>query len=715
MSTNEELLAHIQALTANQSSLIETINALKQKADDPFVQFKTPDPIKNLTTFSGNKRETQAWLEDVESQPIYPQFVRAVKTKIIGEAKEIIIASGNPNSWEDIKDALLNSYGDRRDLISHIQSLFYAKKDPTNTKFTYADEQIKYNREDVEVTDEFLNAYERTALKNILNHYSDIIYAEEQKLSFTHSIKHKIRTIDDMSIHTKSYRYPQIYEEEVQNQVQKLLRDGIISESISPYTSPIWIVPKKADASGTKEIRLVIDYRKLNEKTISDRYPIPEITEILDKLGKAIYFSTIDLVSGFHQIQLDENDREKTAFSNNGGKYEFTRMPFGLKMRPQHFKGKEKFCFKICYAYSFLFYLQVLAIARYQRHRIASAILEVTLSAQLTITHHRNPFGSSNFNLVSQPPGSQKLYTNSPMSNIFQLVGSILIVYCPYYICILWTNIINALCGDQGLYTGLSGFGKIEMKIPKIILQISVILLTLSPSVNAFFYGIRNKNIKKSFYNIWRKQKSKLAIQYEIQARTPSTCGSRRPSISGTTSSQPLLQEQLSGTFLEISKTNIDNPQTTCNVRSELSWSSNCRSSSYSVVNYSPEDLKYLTVGTRNTSVPKFDRLPSNFTQLSQKIGRLSMITCHQRRIVRRYSPFGSKPKITIVKTISEEKQISFDHEYAPGNVKTVQTKSDTKPSQFSELNTIRPTSFRKYSSLQGMILTGSSTLESDV
>ena len=136
--TREELIAQIQRLTENQEALFQTISALQMKADDPFVQFRTPDPIKNLPTFSGNKRETQAWLEDVEStldlfeaykgQAIYSQLVRAVKAKIIGEAKEILIASGNPNSWEEIKNALLNSYGDRRDLTSHIQSLFYAKQ-----------------------------------------------------------------------------------------------------------------------------------------------------------------------------------------------------------------------------------------------------------------------------------------------------------------------------------------------------------------------------------------------------------------------------------------------------------------------------------------------------------------------------------------------------------------------------------------------------------
>lgn len=114
--------------------------------------------------------------------------------------------------------------------------------------------------------DDHMNNEEKEALQEVIKQNKEVLYTESDKLSFTHKIKHKIRTTDCIPVHTKSYKYPYAFENEVQEQVRKMLNDGIIKESISPYTSPVWVVPKKTDAIGRKKFRLVIDYRKLNEK-----------------------------------------------------------------------------------------------------------------------------------------------------------------------------------------------------------------------------------------------------------------------------------------------------------------------------------------------------------------------------------------------------------------------------------------------------------------
>ena len=85
----------------------------------------------------------------------------------------------------------------------------------------------------------------------------------------------------------------------------------------------MWVVPRKADPRGNRRWRMVNDYRLLNERTVGDAYPLPNITDILDQLGGSKYLTVFDLAPGFHQIEVEPKDRYKTAFSTPFGHSEF--------------------------------------------------------------------------------------------------------------------------------------------------------------------------------------------------------------------------------------------------------------------------------------------------------------------------------------------------------------------------------------------------------
>ena len=145
-----------------------------------------------------------------------------------------------------------------------------------------------------------LSSSEKDKLLEVLQRHETAFYKPDESLTCSTVVECAINTTDDVPVHQKVYPYPAAYVDEVNMQIDKLLNDGIIRPSRSAWTSPVWIVPKKTDASGVKKFRMVIDYRKINKKTISDRYPMPEINYVLDQLKGQTFFTTLDLPSGFH-------------------------------------------------------------------------------------------------------------------------------------------------------------------------------------------------------------------------------------------------------------------------------------------------------------------------------------------------------------------------------------------------------------------------------
>lgn len=167
----------------------------------------------------------------------------------------------------------------------------------------------------------------------LLVEFGDVIATDDQDVGNTTLTSHCIDVQDAAPIRQAARRLPIHKRSEVKKHLDQMLAADVIEPSSSPWSSPIVLV-KKADGS----TRFCVDYRALNSVTRKDAYPLPRIDETLDSLGQAKYFSTLDLQSGYWQVEVDEHSRDKTAFATPFGLYQFRRMPFGLTNAPATFQ-----------------------------------------------------------------------------------------------------------------------------------------------------------------------------------------------------------------------------------------------------------------------------------------------------------------------------------------------------------------------------------------
>lgn len=321
-------------------------------------------------------------------------------------------------------------------------------------------------------------------------------------------------------------------------------------------------------------------------------------------------------------------------------------------------------------------------IARYHRHRIASAIYEVTLSAQVTITHQRNPFFVPTVTAPSS--GGPKFKGRSAIYTVLQFLGSFLLLYVPYYAAILWE------ASSSTLYTTAKvPFSRINPHI----FTIASTLLTCSPPVNGFLYGVKNKTLQKTFQNYLRKKLTKSEVNQEIQARTPSTCGSRRPSLTPLGFfSKPTIQRRLSEALLDVHRV-VSSPHRPKikRIASELT----CRPQSTNGLNLSPNEEK--SVKLTQTASCNTLQVPRNDSDDVSVIGEEEIVIQHKcyiespktRKNSLLYKIFGAEancpknkkaaavqnvldgspsrsPRILITRAFSEDSEKNHSHPASP-------------------------------------------------
>jgi len=174
-----------------------------------------------------------------------------------------------------------------------------------------------------------LSQKQKQELHTLLHQYSSVLSDLPGRTDLE---DHKIYLNTDVPIYTKQYPLPFQSTEIITKEVQSLLDLDVIERSESAYSSPIVLVKKKDGG-----MRMCLDFRALNKETVLDREPIPNQEEIFARLCKAKYFSRTDLTKGYHQIKMDEDSKQFTAFQTPLGLMQYKYMPFGLVNAPATF------------------------------------------------------------------------------------------------------------------------------------------------------------------------------------------------------------------------------------------------------------------------------------------------------------------------------------------------------------------------------------------
>ncbi|MHB1865753.1 MAG: retropepsin-like aspartic protease/reverse transcriptase, partial [Candidatus Saccharimonadales bacterium] len=234
-----------------------------------------------------------------------------------------------------------------------------------------------------------LSEAQQEKLRSLLIQNVDVFATSPEYMSAVTAVKHTIDTGHHGPIKLRPYRVSRSEEEAQAKEIQSQLDSGIIQPSSSPWAFPVVMV-KKRDGS----FRFCVDYRKLNQVTKKDVYPLPHINDTLDSLGGAQFFTTLDMITGYWQVELSEEDREKTAFITKLGLFEYLRMPFGLTNAPATFQRLVDFLLRGMHWVNALDYLDDIIIytKTFEEHLIALDALfkrmrDIGLTAKISKCH----------------------------------------------------------------------------------------------------------------------------------------------------------------------------------------------------------------------------------------------------------------------------------------------------------------------------------------
>ena len=199
------------------------------------------------------------------------------------------------------------------------------------TSYKKMEEELKNKNPDLHrmfiQSGKHLNEKEKVQLLQLLYKHQDVFSIDDDDIGTSTLIKHKIIPKNNKVVYRRQYRHSKEQEKQIDEEVNKLLKNGVIKESMSPFNSPVLMVPKKEPGKW----RFCLDCRYINDLTEDEYFPIPLIEDVMDNLAGAQIFSTLDMTSGYHQVLLDDETSDMCAFSTRKGHYQYNRLPMGLR------------------------------------------------------------------------------------------------------------------------------------------------------------------------------------------------------------------------------------------------------------------------------------------------------------------------------------------------------------------------------------------------
>lgn len=220
-------------------------------------------------------------------------------------------------------------------IICELQPV-HIQDSPSNTRREFSPPLL----EQVEISTDNISTIELQQGKDLISSFQDIFSSDDYDIGHTNMVQHRIELEDEYPFKQRYRHIPPAMYEDVKSHLHQMLRTGIIRKSHSPYASNVVLVKKKNGS-----LRICVDYRQLNMKTKKDAYALPRVEDMLDCMAGNKYFSTIDMKSGYHQVEILEEHKERTAFTVGPlGLFEYNRMPFGLACAPATYQRLMQDC-----------------------------------------------------------------------------------------------------------------------------------------------------------------------------------------------------------------------------------------------------------------------------------------------------------------------------------------------------------------------------------